>query len=328
MTAILGWILLSGAWTAESPSDGGARKPRLTIVVGAAGSEEYEKPFRDWAECWLNAAKKANFDSRIIGLEPPGATSDRELLQTRLQEQSGKTSSPVWVVLIGHGTYDGKLAKFNLRGPDVSATELADWVRTIDAPLAFINCASSSSPFLVEMSGPKRIVITATKSGTEVNFARFGDFLSGAIVDSAADLDKDEQTSLLEAFLLANSRLREFYSRDGRLATEHPLLDDNGDRMGTPADWFQGLRPVKESKTGALPDGVIARQFVLSPNPREREMPVELRERRDILERKVAELRQRKATLAEAEYFKQLESILVELARIGEESAPSPKASK
>ena len=32
-------------------------------------------------------------------------------------------------VLIGHGTFDGKEAKFNLRGPDFSATELADCCR-------------------------------------------------------------------------------------------------------------------------------------------------------------------------------------------------------
>lgn len=324
MTSVIGWTFLCSLLSAEAAP----ASPEMLIVVGAVGSEEFEKPFHEWAERWTKAAKQANVKTATIGQEAAGAKSDRELLQARLDEQSRRPGTPFWLILIGHGTYDGKLAKFNLRGTDVSSTELNEWLRKIDAPVALINCASSSGPFLVEASGPKRIVITATKSGSEFNFAHFGDFLSSAIVDAAADLDKDEQTSLLEAFLLANSRLREFYSRDGRLATEHPLLDDNGDRLGTPADWFQGLRPAKESKTGALPDGVVARQFVLLPSPREAEMPSALRERRDALERKLAELRQRKASLAESAYFRELEPILVELARIGEESAKTSKSSK
>ena len=73
--------------------------------------------------------------------------------------------------------------------------------------------------------------------------------LSEAIADPAADLDKDGQTSLLEAWLAAAQRTADFYKNEERLATEHSLLDDNGDGLGTPPDWFQGVRVVQESSS-------------------------------------------------------------------------------
>ena len=145
--------------------------------------------------------------------------------------------------------FDGKIARFNLNGVDFTAKELSQWLSKINSPLAVIDCSASSGPFLAELSGPHRVVITATRTGSERNFAHFGDFLSSAIADTSADLDKDDQTSLFEAYLKANSQLREFYAEAGRLTTEHALLDDNGDRQGTPADWFQGLRPTKSARS-------------------------------------------------------------------------------
>ena len=90
-----------------------------------------------------------------------------------------------------------------------------------------------------------RVVVTATRSGDEQNFARFGQYLAEAIADPRADLDKDGQVSLLEAFLTASSRVDEYYRTRSQLATEHALLDDNGDRLGTPADWFRGVRATE-----------------------------------------------------------------------------------
>jgi hypothetical protein len=168
------------------------------------------------------------------------------------------------------------------------------------------------------LSAKNRLVITATRSGFEYNYARFGDYFSSAITDAKADLDKDDQTSLLEAFLLASSRVKEFYDGEGRLATEHALIDDNGDGLGTPADWFQGLRATKAAKDGAPLDGFRAGQIVLVRSAREQQLAPEIRARRDELERDLAEFRQRKATLSEEEYLSQLEPILVELAKLYE----------
>ena len=184
--------------------------------------------------------------------------SDRERLRDVLKSEASQSGQPLWVVLIGHGTFDGREAKLNLRGQDLTAEELAGWLKPIPRPLVVINCASSSGPFLKSLSGSGRVVITATRSGHEHNFARFGDYISASIADPAADLDKDGQTSLLEAYLAAAHRTEEFYKSDARLATEHALLDDNGDSLGTPADWFEGTRTTRRAKDGAALDGARA----------------------------------------------------------------------
>lgn len=321
---VIPWKLGFENWTfADEP------RPTVLVVVGAEGSAEYGQQFSVWAARWSDTAKRAHAEVAQIGLVEVGSESDRDQLKKRLAEAAGSgdacrsQAGPLWLILIGHGTFDGKLARFNLRGPDVAASELADWLKPIERPIAIINCASSSGPFLSELSGPNRVVVTATRSGHEYNIARFGDFLSAAISDPKADLDKDEQTSLLEAFLLASSRVREFYASEGRLMTEHALLDDNGDKLGTPADWFQGVRAVRSAKSGAAVDGLRAARLHLVRSAREEQLPAETRERRDHLEQELADLRVRKPQLSEDEYLGLIEPLLVELAKLYESNTSS-----
>jgi hypothetical protein len=242
------------------------------------------------------------------------------MLKEALAKESQEGDAALWLVLIGHGTFDGRTAKFNLSGPDISAEDLAEWLEPIRRPTAVINSASSSAPFLKKLSAPGRVVITATKSGFEQNYARFGGYLAEAIADTGADLDKDGQTSLLEAFLTASHRTGEFYASAGRLATEHALLDDNGDALGTRSDWFRGIRPVQRAQDGAELDGYRANQFHLVRSETEMKMPAGLRARRDRLELEVMALRDAKDSYPEEEYFSKLQSLLTQIARIYEQT--------
>lgn len=300
----------------------------LLVVVGAAGAEEYGRQFDAWANRLELAATSSQAKFQRIGGTKPGPVSDKELLQEALGKMSEDNVNFVWIILIGHGTFDGKTAKFNLNGPDVTAEELAGWVAPLPQQLAIINCASASGPFLRPLSAPNRVVITSTKSGFEYNFSRFGDYFSQALADDAADLDKDGQTSLLEAWLSAAKQVAEFYRQDSRLLTENTLLDDNGDGAGTPADWFRGARVVNEAAKGAVPDGSLARQFVLSPSGIEAQLSAEARSRREELERDIEALRARKGEMPEAEYFAQLEKLLVPLARLYEQADSDDSAKK
>jgi hypothetical protein len=287
----------------------------VIVVVGAEGEPQFAPQFRQWAERWSAAATKGQAKCTTIGLES-AAKPDRALLQEALAAQTEATNEPLWIVLIGHGTFDGKTARFNMRGEDFSPADLSAWLKPLQRPVAIVNCASASGPFLTELAAPQRVVVTAAKSGHEYNFARFGDHISQAITDPSADLDKDEQVSLLEAYLVAAAKVREFYTSESRLATEHALLDDNGDRLGTPADWFSGLRATKSAKAGASLDGALARTFILVRSGREEVLPADSRAKRDELEQKLAELRAKKGSLPEADYFAELEPILVELSRL------------
>lgn len=308
-----GVVLVAGGVEASGDKQDSAT---VIVVVGAAGEATYEKDFQKWAANWEKAAAQAGAREVTIGTKEPSEGNDLDLLKRTLASESTNGMNDMWIVLIGHGTFDGKEGKFNLRGPDFSAEELAGWLKPIHRPMAVINCASASGSFLGKLSGPGRIVVTATKSGNEQNFARFGQYLSESMIDLRADLDKDGQVSLLEAFLFASRQVAEFYKLDGRLATEHALLDDNGDGLGTPADWFRGVRAVKKTSEKAQLDGMRAHQFHLVRSEDEAKLSPEIRSRRDELERSIARLREEKSALGDDDYYAKLETLLVEMARL------------
>jgi hypothetical protein len=296
--------------------------PAVVVVIGAPGSDEYEAEYRAWSEKWRAAADAGEAAFTLIGEGPSVETNDREQLAKLLAERAKQKDADVlWLVLIGHGSFDGATAKFNLRGPDVTVDELAKWLAPLKSPVALIDCSSASAPLVNAASAPERIVIAATKSGFELNFARFGKYLAEAINDPRADLDKDDQTSLLEAYLTACRGVTEFYEGEQRLASEHALLDDNGDGLGTPAAWFRGLRATQSAKEGAALDGLRAHQLHLVPSDREARMPRDVRARRDELEQAIAALREEAAKLGDDEYYRRLEPLMLELARLYEPTA-------
>lgn len=320
-------IGLSGLITSGSDFASLGTAPTVIVVVGAPGEQEYESEFKMAARRWEDACRIAGTEPLMVGLTG-GGTNDLERLKTVLHDQIEAAGPELWLILIGHGTYDGKEAKFNLRGPDLSATDLAAWLEPAKRPLAVINTSSSSAPFLKQLSRPGRVVITATRSGYEHNYARFGQFFSSAIADLAADLDKDGQVSMLEAFLMASREVAEFYKTEGRLATEHALLDDNGDGLGTPPEWFRGIRAVKKAAQGGLLDGLRAHQLHLIRSETERKLSPALRERRNALELQVEEIRAAKEQLSEDEYYSRLEVVLLKLAKVYETSEPEAESSE
>ncbi len=309
-------------------------RPIVLVVVGTPGTPEYEVTYQSWVARWRDTAAKAGADFVAIGDKkspsgdkaPEPTPSDHDRLRDWLADRSKtKPSGTLWLVLIGHGSFDGREAKFNLRGPDVTDSELAQWLKPIEGPVAVLDCSSSSGPFLSKLSGPNRVVVTATKTGVEQNYARLGQYLAEAWTNPRADLDKDGQTSLLEAFLIAGKQTADFYKTKARLSTEHALIDDNADGKGTPADWFEGIRLARKPKGTAAADGLKAHQFHLIRTERDRQASPELIRRRNELELQVAALQDKKKTLEEADYYRQLETLMVEVARTYDESSTDTK---
>lgn len=297
----------------------GADVPAVDVIVvlGAAGTAEYGEKFEAWGAHWETAAQRAGARLTVIGRDTADdrspESSDRERLQQAVQRDP-QSPAELWIVLIGHGTYDRREAKFNLRGPDVSANDLKSWLTPSSRPTAIVDTSAASAPFLQALAGPNRVVITATKSGGEQNFAYFGEYLSAAIANPDADLDKDEQVSLWEAFLFASRRIAEFYKSDGRLQTEHALLDDNGDGQGTRAEAFDGLNATQQSADSQLAlDGDRAHQWHLIRSPTEAAIPPEQRARRNTLELQVIALKRQKGSLPEDDFYRRLESLLLQL---------------
>ncbi len=291
----------------------------LVLVIGAPGEPAFEPQFSEWAGLWEKAAEKGGLHVRAVGIEKEPATNDLTQLLTVLSEETTNGTGELWLVFIGHGTFDDGGAKFNLRGPDISATNLAAALKSCRRPLAIIQCASASGPFLTALSAPGRVVVTSTRSGYEVNFSRFGGYMARAIGDPKADLDHDGQVSLLEAFLTASRQVEQFYREQGRLMTEHALIDDNGDGLGTPPEWFRGVLAVKKADKGKSVDGVRANQMILVRGKEEQSLPPAARARRDELEQQLSALRSKKNSMTEDAYYSQVEKIMAETARLYEQ---------
>lgn len=314
-----------------SPRGFAASEPERTtvlLVVGAPGTDEYATNFLQQTARWQSACAQAGAQLVTIGLKPCGLTNDCDVLKQTLAEEPKEGLSKLWLVLIGHGTFDGQEAQFNLRGPDLTAGELAGWLKPFHRPLAIIDTTACSGPFLNKLSATNRVVIVATRSGNEQSFARFGQYFVEALSDPQADIDHDGQISLLEAFLTAARQATDSYRLQGRLASEHALLDDNGDGLGTPSDWFRGLRAAKKPEKGEAADGLLAQQFCLIPSPDQRQLTAEQMAQRDNVEKAVLTLREKKEKLPEDEYYRELEGLLLQLARFYDTEATNNVAPK
>lgn len=305
-------LLLASAWAR-------AQQATVIVVAGAIGEADFADDITQQVTAWAKVGAQARAKHIAIGASAISASkTDRDQLKDALAAEEKEGAGELWIVLIGHGTFDGKEAKVNLRGPDVASGELAEWLKPFKRPLAVIDTTSSSAPFLARLSAPQRVVVSATRSGNEQNYARFGKYLAEALADPKSDLDKDGQISLLESFLSASHRTGEFYKAENRLATEHALLDDNGDALGTPADWFRGVIATKRAREGAPADGPRAHQFHLVRSAAELELAPEVRARRDKIELEISALRERKPKMNEEKYFAELEKLLLALAALYE----------
>lgn len=297
--------------------------PAMLVVVGAAGEKGFGEQFLVWAERLRSGLKGIDFEM-IDGTRSEGEDSDqdRRAVLSWVRDVRHATAKERWLVMIGHGTNDASGAKFNLRGDDLTPAMLAQAMKEGGAigdgasvPVwVVVNCSSSSAPFLNALSGANRIVISATKSGAEQNFSRFGDYFTQALIDPKSDLDHDRGVSVLEAFLAASGKVQEFYRDEDRLATEQALLDDNGDQRGTPASFFRGIRAVQSAANQAELDGRLARRVGLvsfeSLGPVD---PVRKAEQAGI-EIEIENLRREKGTMVEAEYYDKLEELMLRLA--------------
>lgn len=318
---VLTSCLLLMLWV--SPGQGADRNMAIVTVKGTAGIEEYEKKFVEVAEEWKKACERGGV--RLIevgGANGDKGKTDRQLLEEKISAEIESKTSALWVVLIGHGTFDGRETKFNVRGPDFTDVELATWLKPYEGTLVVVNTASSSAPFVKALSGENRVVITATKSAHEIFYPRFGEYFARAIGGlKSADLDNDEQVSLLEAFLYAGHEVKEFFEKEGRIATEHAILDDNGDQQGIRVEGFEGVFAIRtgKEKDEVRPDGERAHQIHLMPNKLEAMMSEPLRLRRDELERRVKALRRKRSEMEETVYYRDLEKLLLEIARIYEQ---------
>ncbi len=278
-------------------------------VAGLGGTPEYETQFAKWATEMDHELHANGPDARVITLS--GAAATRQRLQETLNQVAteAQPDDAFALLLIGHGTFDGADYKFNLPGPDIRASELAALLNRIPAHRQLVvNMTSCSGASLSALAKKDRIVITATKSGTEKNATVFARYWIDALRDPAADSNKNGTVSALEAFLYAQRKTAAYFEAEKLLATEHPMITDTGNAtavrdpkpengQGLLAAAFPLLRPQTESAKAVAPE----KQRLFA--------------KKEDLEARIDRLKYQKAAMPEEEYKRELSVLLLELAR-------------
>ena len=279
------------------------------IIDGPGGEPVYAKQFEEWTGQLSSVlAERYGFDSKNVKVLSEKTATSEEVKRTFAALKSQLDANNVlYLFLIGHGSFDGKESKFNLVGPDLSASEYNVLLSSLPTRRVVVfNMASASGEFIKSLAAKGRIVITATRNGQETNATRFAGFFISALNATDADTDQDGHVSVLEAFVYASRLTDDFYKRAGRLATEHALLDDNGDGVGR-----------EKAEAG---EGLLARATYLDSlsvdEAAASATTVKLLKERTRLEGEIEQLIARKANLPEAEYEATLERLFIELAKV------------
>ena len=279
------------------------------IVNGPGGEPAYAKQFDEWTKQLSGVlAERFGFDSKNVRvLSDKTATAEEVKKSFATLKSQLDANNVLFLFLIGHGSFDGKESKFNLVGPDLSASEYNVLLSSLPTRrVVVLNMASASGEFIKSLAAKGRIVITATRNGQETNATRFAGFFISALSAADADTDQDGHVSVLEAFVYASRLTGDYYKRAGRLATEHALIDDNGDGVGH-----------EKAEAG---EGLLARATYLDSlsvdEAAASATTVKLIKERTRLEGEIEQLIARKANMPEAEYEATLERLFIELAKV------------
>ena len=284
------------------------------ILSGASGGAKYAEQMREWRSSLASALvdrygfpadKVRTLVDETVKTGEQGTAENVRKLMAEMRKQLTREDL-LLVILIGHGTYDGDIAKFNLVGPDLSAADWSTLLNGLASRLVLVNTTEASFPFLERLSGANRVVITATDSAAQKYATVFPDYFAKAMREASSDLDKNGRTSIFEVFSAASAAVKQHYEQRGQLTTERALIDDNGDGVGREAE-------------APGPDGALARLVYLDAetpaaanNP---ELAALLKRRRE-LEADAEALKLKKGVMPGPAWEAEFEKLMIELAKV------------
>ena len=291
--AALTACLWAGVSLIGVPARALAPSSHLLIVVGLAGDPEHGELFDKWAKTLATtASERLNVPKdQIQTLSGDGATR-AEVTKALTSLESAGPDDTVMIVLFGHGTFDGRTAKFNLPGPDMTPQDFAPLLAKLKSKrVVFVNTASASGPFVEALGGPGRVVIAATRNGAEKYATLFGGPFVDAFSNEAADTNRDGTITMLEAYDFAKKQVEASFQREAILQTEHATIDDT-------------------SRAAMVTLGTSARASALPADPKLRALYVE----RQQLEQQIESLKLLKSGMDPGKYAAELEKLATELA--------------
>jgi hypothetical protein len=278
---------------AQSPGADPAQLRRALVICGLPGDAEHRKLFAETIESLYSAlTARQGFAAEHVTVLFGGETNEKDgpalkasrgpATRERLTEMAAelqRTIQPgdaLWAFVFGHAHFDGRSSWLNLPGPDLNQLEFGKLFASVRCrEQAFFITTPASGYFIKPLSAPGRVVIVATEADFEVNETIFPHKLVQRLANPAGltefDIDGDGRATLLDAYLGAARDTAQEYAAGELLATEHALLDDDGDGRGAelqldylPAELGGRLRPGRGKPTRRAGDGAVARRIVIS----------------------------------------------------------------
>jgi hypothetical protein len=312
-----GWLLaimvaVAGGLATALPAAAGDRY--ALIVSGASGGPEYAAQYTAWTRD-LSAVlvERMKFDREHVTVLSDTSDPDRMSTAVNVRQRIAAVrrvmtrDDLLFIVLIGHGTFDGVDAKFNLVGADLESAQWAELIAGLPGEVVVVNTSSASFPFIERLSGPRRVVIAATDSMAQRFDTVFPQFFVKAFQGDAADIDKNNRISIWEAFSAATADVRRYYQRRGQLATERALLEDNGDGVGREASG--------KGEDGSLASNTYLDEPLPGALPTD-EVLLKLLQSKASVEAELEDLKIRRTFLKPPEYQQEFERLMIELARV------------
>ncbi len=292
-----------------------AQPQRFALIIsGATGGAEYAAQYTRWSDDLSKTlVQSLRFDTAFITVlsdgSQPGTASTADNVRKAIANVRDRMRRDdlLLLVLIGHGTFDGSDAKFNLVGRDLESAEWSALLRPLPGTVVIINASSASFPFLERLTGPRRVIIAATDSVVQRFDTVFPEYFIHALTDPSADLDKNGRISIWEAFASASTAIRRYYQQRGQLSTERALLDDNGDGVGKD--------PGDPGDDGSLASRTYLDESLPGAAPTD-EVLLKLLQKKTTLEADVEDLKIRKTFLQREQYAKEFERLMIELAQV------------
>lgn len=297
------------------PGLAAAEERYALIVSGVSGTEKFAASQKAWvSSLQTTLQQRLGFAAdRVTVLSESGtgpAVANRENVMRTLASLKSRVAADdtLLVVLIGHGTFDGTAAKFNLVGPDMDSREWKAALEGNRARLVFVNTTSSSFQFVPALSGKNRIIIAATDSAAQKYATVFPQYFIEALDQGAkADNDKNGRLSVWEAFTYASQAVKQAFEKQGTLVTERSVIDDNGDGVG------------KDASAATGTEGVLSKTTFLDPLPASTSSNpalAGLEKRRVSIEAEIEQLKAKKGDMPAGQYEEEFERLAIELAKI------------
>jgi hypothetical protein len=285
-------FMAQNGFTQDEKTATGAK--RALIICGLSGDAAHHKLFMQTVNTFAQGLENrygitAATTVLMTGDAPAaddtawiqGSTrATRESIPAAVEKLKSELSADdsLWVIVLGHTYYDGRISWLNLPGPDLHQAEFAKLFEGLTCrEQVFVLTMPTSGFWIKPLAQKGRIVISATETDWETNETEFPHEFARVMAATdmtTADLDADRDGTftLFDLYITSVRNLAQSYLGGELLATEHALLEDDGDGRGTElqidyltVDLGGRLQPNRPFKPPVMTkgDGVLAKTIGL-----------------------------------------------------------------